>query len=282
LIYVRRDPALIPEKLLKVAERAQAELEELPPEDRIAFIKKKSHIWRAFNRILSRMSYGKCWYSESLDAQSFYDVDHFRPKSEAGRAPDVVDDGYPWLAFSWENFRYAAQRCNRHSKDEDTGLVAGKGNWFPLMSGSPRATWQDRCEFSERPALLDPTNRNDVDLISVNSTGHVCPSVICIGSARLRVAESIGKYGLNLPNMVSARQRVMRDITDIHSTLMTLIGTGELHPDVADALPVDLQREQLRRKTFSDSAYSKAARARLVELGLGLLCAQPEDVPPLD
>ena len=280
MIYVKRDPALIPDRILKVAERAQVQLEVLPPAERVDFIKKKSHIWRAFGRALAKMSYGKCWYSESVDPQSFFDVDHFRPKAEATRAPGIVDDGYPWLAFSWDNFRYAAQRSNRHSKDDDTGVVAGKGSWFPLMDGSPKATWEDRCEASEQPALLDPVKRTDVDLVSVNSEGKICPSLICMGSSRQRVTESIEKYGLNLPNLVGARKKVMRDITDIYSSLMKLIEAGQAHPTAADALPVDLHTEQLRRKTFSDSAYSKAARTRLIELGLGMLCAQPEDTPP--
>ena len=94
MIYVKRDPALIPENVLKVAERAQQKLEELPPNGRVAFIKSKSHIWRAFARYLSKMSYGKCWYSESDDPQSFFDVDHFRPKNEAIRSENEKDDGY--------------------------------------------------------------------------------------------------------------------------------------------------------------------------------------------
>jgi hypothetical protein len=51
------------------------------------------------------MSYGKCWYSESLDPQSFFDVDHFRPKAEAIRSEHEKYDCYPSLAFSWENFQ---------------------------------------------------------------------------------------------------------------------------------------------------------------------------------
>ncbi len=42
MIYVRRNPALIPDKLLKVAERAQLVLEALPPGERADFIKNKS------------------------------------------------------------------------------------------------------------------------------------------------------------------------------------------------------------------------------------------------
>lgn len=38
---MKRDPALIPDKLIKVAERAQAALEALPADERVAFIKKK-------------------------------------------------------------------------------------------------------------------------------------------------------------------------------------------------------------------------------------------------
>src|SRR5690348_6075059 len=132
MIYVRRDPALIPEKILRVAERAQQQLEQLPPAQRPAFIKKKSHIWRSFARYLAQMSYGKCWYSESPDPQSFFDVDHYRPKLEAKRSVDVTDPGYEWLAFSWDNFRLSAQRSNRVNKNEETEENEGKGNWFPL------------------------------------------------------------------------------------------------------------------------------------------------------
>jgi hypothetical protein len=117
------------------------ELEALPEAQRCDFIKKKSHIWRAFGRYVARMSYGKCWYSETRDPQSFFDVDHFRPKAEAIRSEIVKDDGYPWLAFSWENFRYAAQRSNRASKDEDMGLVVGKSSWLPLLEGICLSAW---------------------------------------------------------------------------------------------------------------------------------------------
>ena len=84
-------------------------------------MKKKSAIWRAFARYLAKMSYGKCWYSESLEPQSFLDVDHFRPKLEAIRSTNEKDDGYRWLAFEWENFRLSASRSNRTNTNEDTG-----------------------------------------------------------------------------------------------------------------------------------------------------------------
>ena len=56
MIYVRRDPALIPERVLRVAERAQAQLEAMEPDKRAEFIEKKSRVWRGFARYLAKMS----------------------------------------------------------------------------------------------------------------------------------------------------------------------------------------------------------------------------------
>ncbi len=279
MIYVRRDSTAIPEKVLKVAERTQQKLEALPKKERARFIKKKSHVWRVFARYLAKMSYGKCWYSESPEVQSFLDVDHYRPKIEAKRSDIETDDGYGWLAFSWENFRLSAQRSNRVSTNEDTEAIEGKSSWFPLMEGSPKACWDNRCVNDERPVLLDPVIRKDVDLIDVGADGRMCASRVCVGSARLRVQRSRELYGLDLPKLVSARKKVMRDIIDLHTTLLDLVTVANAHEGAADLLPIMAIVDQLRRKTLPDSPYSKASRAQLCLLGAADLCAQPEDIP---
>lgn len=277
MIYVRRDPALIPEAMLKIAERAQAHLEALPAADRAAFIKKKSHVWRRFGRYLAKMSYGKCWYSESPDPQSFFDVDHFRPKGEAIRSETEKDDGYPWLAFSWENFRYSAQRSNRLSKDESTEALSGKGSWFPLVEGSQKACWDDRCEADERPMLLDPTVRRDTDLIDVTADGRMDHSRTCVGTARVRVTRSIELYGLNLPKLVGARKEVMRSIERMLTNLTELLEDADAHPRPKDESLLDRHIEDLRSATLPKSPYSKAARTQLILMGMPQLCAQAED-----
>lgn len=280
MIYIKRNAGLIPDAVLKVASRAQDQLEKMLPSDRIAFIKKKSHIWRKFARYLSQMSHGKCWYSESLDPQSFFDVDHYRPKLAAKRADDTMDSGYEWLAFSWDNFRYSAQRSNRISKNEETDINEGKGNWFPLLDGSPKACWENRCEGSEKPLLLDPVEKADVQLIDVMDDGRMGPSLTCIGTAVTRVERSIEIYGLNLPRLKAARLRVMRDVIELHSVLFKMIEAGAPATNVADSLPLQQQIESIKAKTFPHSAYSKAARAQLMRLtGGAALCAQPEEMP---
>jgi hypothetical protein len=279
VIYVNRYVGFIPQEALEAAVEAQQQLETLPADQRAAFIKRNASIWRAFKAYLSQMSYGKCWYSECPEVQSFLDVDHYRPKLEAKRSENECDPGYDWLAFSWENLRLAAQRSNRRSTNEETQATEGKGSWFPLLNGSPRASWAHRCECDELPMLLDPTVRRDVDLIDVNAEGRMSPSMTCIGSGRTRVERSIELYGLNLPKLTDARKRVMRDLIELHTTLMENIVAGTGHPSAADALPINRLVNQIRRMTLPCSPYSKAARAQLQLLSGGAsLCAQPEDI----
>lgn len=281
MIFVKRDPSLIPERLLKVAQRAQAKLETLPAAERVAFIKGKSHIWRAFKRHLRVMSYGKCWYSEAVGPQSFYDVDHFRPKSEARRSETVTDDGYPWLAFDWDNFRFSAERSNRPNNDEENDDSVGKSSWFPLVEGSPIACWDDRCVGAELPMLLDPTRQADVALLKVRSNGLVGPSGTCVGTGLKRVAATLTYYGLNLPNIRDARLDVMRDIGKRVEVLLDSCEAALAYEGAADAIPVAKQREQITKLTMPYSPFSLAARAKLSELGVSELIGKPEDMLPL-
>ncbi len=235
-------------------------------------------MWRAFARYLSKMSYGKCWYSESLDPQSFFDVDHYRPKLQARRSDEVTDPGYEWLVFSWENFRLSAQRSNRVSRNEETDANEGKGDWFPLLESSPKACWANRCEATEQPVLLDPVRKADVRLIDVQDDGRIGPSHICIGSARHQVERSIELYGLDLPRLKGARLRVMREVNELHSALQMLEAAAPAVA-VADGMPIDKLVESISLKTLPSSAYSKAARAQLMRLpGGAALCEQPEEV----
>lgn len=281
MIYVRRDPNLIPEKVLRVAERAQAKLEALAPEKRAEFIEKKSHVWRGFARYLANMSYGKCWYSESDCVQSFKDVDHFRPKKQAKRSDTETDDGYPWLTFSWDNFRLAAQRSNQINRDDDTDESVGKGAWFPLMVGGKRATWDDRCIDDERPVLLDPTRLADVRLIEVTATGQMGASKFCLGDyERRRVSDSVKLLGLDLPGLRSARQRTMRLMQELLDQLQRTLAqaeSGAMESEfLATKLPIDGQLNQLRRLTRPSEPYAAAARAQLRLSGFSELCEPVE------
>ncbi|ELP33810.1 HNH endonuclease family protein [Rhodopirellula baltica] len=282
MIYVRRDSSIIPAEVLNKAEKAQEELEKIcDPAKRKEFIKKKSAIWGAFKACLAKMSYGKCWYSESDDPQSFFDVDHFRPKGEAKRSDKHVDDfGYDWLAFSWENFRYSATKSNRLLTNDETGDVDGKGSWFPLVDGSRKAHWGDRCEKNEKPVLIDPCNNDDVKLLDVDANGRIVPSVFAVGTAVQRVKRSAEIYGLNHPSIVGKRKQLMRELSQLLETLAdTLVAakaSGTLD-SVADTLPVEKQLKFIESKTKRSSPYALTARSYLTDNGYGRLCVSPEE-----
>jgi len=284
VIFVKRDPKLIPERLLKAVEVAQKELEaKKTSEERKAYIESKARLWRRFNRYLKQMSYGKCWYSESDCIQSRTDIDHFRPKKEARRSATESDDGYPWLAFSWENFRYAAQLSNQLSTDEEADEVVGKGAWFPLMPGSPRATWDDRCINDERPLILDPVNKHDVRLIKIDDDGRIQPSKLCLGEYdRTRVTESIKYLGLNLDGLTGARKRAMEAVQDMVQEILRVKAAAEkaganAH-QIAVALPIDQPFERIQKKTHPSEPYAAAIRAQLTQLGLGEYCLRAEEL----
>ena len=86
-------------------------------------------VWQQLKDALAECSYDKCWYCEIKQERSDNAVDHFRPKSL-----------YPWLAFEKSNFRYTCTYCNSRRKNPDTGETEGKGDAFPLLGGTPRAT----------------------------------------------------------------------------------------------------------------------------------------------
>lgn len=269
MIYIKRDISLIPDSVLEAAQKAQNILETLPVEERADFIKKNAQIWRNFSQYLSLMSHGKCWYSECKDAGANFDVDHFRPKAEAKRCSLVTDaDGYAWLAFDWENFRLAAQNTNRLNRDKVAGLTFGKGSWFPLLEGSVKACWDDRCLEQEKPLLIDPVNKNDLEYIDFDETGRFVPNKLCVGETANRIVESAIIYGLNLEKMREARFLVMQEVKDLYEAIAQsaedMGGMGNNAPMNA----IKKQIEKLRSKTRADAVFSLAARIQLQKLGI--------------
>jgi hypothetical protein len=183
------------------------------------------------------------------------------------------------LAFSIENFRLSAQRSNRLSTDEEEDEVVGKGDWFPVEAGSPIATWDDRCVDKEKSVLLDPTVKSDVGLIDVDGNGRICAGRYCYGSDRARVDASTKIYGLNLPAITEARQRVMRDAEEAFDMLERSIQAADKSHPLAEDLAVKKQLLRLKEITTSNRRFARAARSMLFLRGHPELCAGPEDSP---
>jgi len=267
MIHVKQDESIIPKEVIKKAKMATADLERFSPEDRKDYIKKKGQIWRDFAPYLSQMSHGKCWYSESNDPQSFFDIDHFRPKLKSKRSEKQKNDsGYEWLAFNWRNFRYSAICSNRLSTNADTNKIDGKGSWFPLMADSPKSTWSQRVTRLEKAVLLDPVKKSDIVLIEAKLDGRMGPVSKINKLNKYRVDESCKCYGLNLPRIISARLRLIREIDELLDVLGDLLEISEeVSPCISKKLSNSIikLREILYEKMQPKSPYSTTAIARI-------------------
>lgn len=157
---------------LEAAKRDFAKITD--PKKRAAFIKKNASTWSAISEALWGLGGFKCWYSEAVVQKGLAHVEHYRPK---GKVAGVKHTGYWWRAFDWTNFRIAHPIANVRIKDYLTGKLSGKGTYFPLKPGSPRAN-NEAQEASEIPVLLDPTVAADCRLLSFDLTsGRPIPAI---------------------------------------------------------------------------------------------------------
>jgi hypothetical protein len=149
-------------------------------------IDNNSEHWGEIKSWLLSLSNNKCWFSEAREIFSHMDVEHFRPKLEAKELDGTKRDGYWWLAFDYRNFRACGNVGNRK-----------KGGWFPLKTGSIISTYDNPCEESETPYLLDPTDAYDVVLIGFNEEGLAIPAPGITEWEQERVLETIKRLKFN-------------------------------------------------------------------------------------
>lgn len=157
----------------------------------------------------SNASNDKCWYTEVSFAGQDVHIDHFRPKAEIKQYLHynynipLATCGYHWLINEPKNYRACCVYANRVTHG------GGKGNYFPLLQNSPLLTQGGNEQ--ETPLLLDPCDRNDVNLISFMGN-----QVICVSSnsdEQLRVKVSAELYNLNNSVIKAQRNRVWDDVT---------------------------------------------------------------------
>ncbi|PRD40524.1 hypothetical protein C5748_26495 [Phyllobacterium phragmitis] len=155
-----------------------------------------SDVWRGLKQPLMELSHGKCYYCEIVQERSDGAVDHFRPKSK-----------YPWSAFSSANYRFACTFCNSVRTDKDSEKSGGKGDKFPLLDESKRATCCDE-EANEGPILLDPCKPDEPGLIDFDETGKPIPTYLEQAHAGRyrRATESIKLYHLDHADLVDKRK----------------------------------------------------------------------------
>lgn len=202
----------------KWRERLQAVRDNLQnattAQERGKIIDDNGDLWSEVKFHLRRYSCDKCWYCETKVIGYPGDIDHYRPKKRVTEAPE--HEGYWWLAFDWRNWRFVCRFCNSANKDQETGHVSGKANHFPLVDDDETRRVKSRidCDYEdlwryERPALLDPTVREDIGLLTFTSEGVPIPVETDKQLIKYKRADkTIEVYHLDRSSLNNARKKV--------------------------------------------------------------------------
>lgn len=219
---------------------------------RSELIGKLASVPRGFTDRLANRWGGKCWYCERKLPLSELVIEHFRPKRRVTGLPD--HGGYWWLAGDARNFRIACKNCNCRWTNPD-GLVAGKGNYFPLLDESTRAASRRADIRSEAPLLYDPVNASDCAGLGFQSDGTCNPRARGVIEYN-RGYSSIVLYNLNNPALVDDRKKLWDDIDLIISQAELARGR--------DAPLFERAKASIRSKVADHATYAGNSRDAVI------------------
>lgn len=199
----------------KEAEVHLEKLKKMSRSGRSKYLNRHNH-WGKLYTALSKLSYGKCWYSEAPANSSEWEIEHYRPKmkSKAEDGKIIRSDGYWWLSYYWKNFRLAGTLVNKVRRDrfQIDGKPFGKGNFFPLdfSQGGVMAKPYDNHCGCETTYLLDPIAPRDTQYIAFDENGEAFENADRDDDDfnYKRATLSIYFYGLNHTPVVIARKQI--------------------------------------------------------------------------
>lgn len=200
----------LPENWLeKSQELTKALLAAPDAQQRSEIIGQNQDHWRLVKPILAQLFNHKCWYTEAPQQGTDVDVDHYRPKKRVQETIGEVNphNGYWWLAFQLDNYRYSCIVANRRRTDVETGTTGGKADHFPVLSEASRAMTPECDLEAEQPLLLDPLKITDVQLLVFKEDGEAMPRYSEKQHSRkfLRADRSIIFYSINHSDFVRCR-----------------------------------------------------------------------------
>lgn len=152
--------------------------------------------------------YNKCWYTEVKLLGQDAHIDHFRPKGEIKQFEDYEYNvplqtcGYHWLKNDPSNYRLCCIYANRKTGE------GGKGCFFPLVTDSPKLT--ETGDENEKPLLIDPCKREDVQLISFIVNRVVPSSTDPLNQIRVEVSKTI--YNLEETYIMTDRAKAWNEV----------------------------------------------------------------------
>ncbi len=219
---------------------------------------------------LGKLFDNRCAFCEcSLDNKDLH-IEHFRPKALVTKSDHPTQEGYWWLAATWENLLPACGHCNRSGGlDRVTGKRVGgtKGNRFPLLAGSIRAKAIGE-EKNEKQALLDPTVDEPSTFLTF-TTRRGKSVVEPVSSDRtsdewIRANITIGVLKLNRSTLMRLRNDHLRAVREAASAylraarrLRRQLGKAVADPDEINDADDETQRQWGIVMSYLDGSISK-------------------------
>jgi len=131
----------------------------------------------------------KCCYCEAIfDANSYGDVEHFRPKAAYKSGRKLIYPAYYWLAYDWNNLMFSCQICNQKFK----------GNEFPVLDENTRVKnhLDTNLISNEKPTLINPVEEDPEHFIYFNAEIPK-PKNNLSPDERIRATETIRIFGID-------------------------------------------------------------------------------------
>lgn len=224
-----------------------------------AGILKENPIWQELFIPLQNLSKGKCWYSEAKEVMSDKDIDHFRPKNEARNLDGSVREGYWWLAYDYENYRFSSIYSNRRRQDkfDETKGTGGKWSYFPLFPDSYIAKSKARLK-DEDIMLLDPTDEDDACLLTFEDSGEAIPNTLSARDIQ-RVKASINLYHLDHTPLKEERQKVWDKCQRFINEIQEINSLPEI--SITDNARIRFLKQEIKKMIDFDEELSAVAIA---------------------
>jgi len=230
--------------------RRTADLRHMSDEERKAALDNAASArhWSELRSDLAQLGHDKCWYTEAPIGAGDAHIEHFRPKRP--NRPNRPDShgGYWWLAFDARNYRLIASIPNRT-----------KSNEFPIAG--VRASLETDSLEDELPVLLDPTNADDVGLLTFGDGGIPVPAPGISDADRERVEYTVPRCGLDHAQICRQREAVWTECSN--GLKEWLIGRARAGVSPGARARAEAAAARLRRMARPEAPYSRAAYACL-------------------
>jgi len=110
---------------------------------------------------LEQIYHKKCAYCEKDVGDSFYHIEHYRPKTV-----------YYWLAYSWDNLLLCCDKCNVYKKIHFK--IDGEKASYAPEDLTHIHNLGIRCRETEKPKLIHPEQEDVEDRLQFDKSGKIC------------------------------------------------------------------------------------------------------------